>query len=105
MADSKLLADIIVKNIREEFQAKHLSGNLADTIRVEKYSGSDGVGYNIFIPAETYDIKEFSKTSGLAEYEVRRLVNEGKLVTHIAGNKIYIHFGKSMELLTRTVEG
>ena len=50
-------------------------------------------------------IKEFSKTSGLAEYEVRRLVNEGKLVTHIAGNKIYIHFGKSMELLTRTVEG
>ena len=50
-------------------------------------------------------IKEFSNTRGLAEYEVRRLVNEGKLVTHIAGNKIYIHFGKSMELLTRTVEG
>lgn len=46
-------------------------------------------------------IKEFSKTSGLAEYEVRRLVNEGKLITHIAGNKIYIHFGKSMELLVK----
>lgn len=62
MADSKLLADIIVKNIREEFQEKHLSGNLADTIRVEKYNGSDGIGYDVVIPAETYDIKEFSKT-------------------------------------------
>lgn len=49
-------------------------------------------------------IKEFSKTSGLAEYEVRRLVNENKLITPIAGNKIYIHFGKSMELLTRVAE-
>ena len=56
MAYSILFADIIVKNIREEFQAKHLSGNLADTIRVEKYSGSDGVGYNIFISVERYNI-------------------------------------------------
>jgi len=46
------LAEIIVKNLKEEFSIKHLSKNLINTIVVE--SASDEV--KIHIPAQTYNM-------------------------------------------------
>lgn len=46
------LAQIIIKNIKEEFAIKHLSGNLENTITVEDY----GNEIKINIPAQTYNM-------------------------------------------------
>ena len=48
----ELLASIIVKNLKEEFALKHLSGNLVNTIKIEKM----GDEINIHIPAQTYNM-------------------------------------------------
>lgn len=50
------LARIIVKNLKAEFSVVHLSGNLANTISITKYSSESQSGYDINIPAEIYDI-------------------------------------------------
>ncbi len=42
-------------------------------------------------------IKEFSEATDLAEYVVRRMVKEGDAVTYNCGNKIYIHYEKTIE--------
>ena len=51
----EMLADIIVKNIKEEFSEKHLSGNLVNTITVEKL----GDEIKINIPAQTYNMLKY----------------------------------------------
>lgn len=48
----ELLASIIYKNLQEEFEAKHLSGNLLNTITIENLGGE----INIKIPAQTYNM-------------------------------------------------
>ena len=48
----QLLASIIVKNLKEEFRLKHLSGNLVNTIVVEEMADE----INIRIPAKTYNM-------------------------------------------------
>ena len=48
----EMLADIILKNLKEEFSIKKLSGNLLNTIKVEK--ANDEI--NIHIPAQTYNM-------------------------------------------------
>ena len=46
------LADLIVQKLKEEFSVKHLSGNLINTIKVEKL----GDEIKIHIPAQTYNM-------------------------------------------------
>ena len=46
------LADLIVQKLKEEFQIKHMSKNLVNTIKVEKM----GNEINIHIPAKTYNM-------------------------------------------------
>jgi len=46
------LAEIIIKNLKEEFSVKHLSKNLVNTITVEM--ASDEI--KIHIPAQTYNM-------------------------------------------------
>ena len=41
---------------------------------------------------EILSVKEFCKKTGLAEYVVRRLINEGYAVTFKCGNKVYLHY-------------
>ena len=48
----ELLANIIVANIKEEFEIKHLSKNLVNTISVEML----GDEIKIHIPAQTYNM-------------------------------------------------
>lgn len=53
--DTKELATMIANNIKDGFEKKHLSGNLAKTIRV--YKTDDG--WDIEIPAEIYDMRKW----------------------------------------------
>lgn len=48
----ELLASIIVRNLKEEFNIKHLSKNLISTIVIEKMVDE----INIRIPAQTYNM-------------------------------------------------
>ena len=59
----KLLSEIIVKNLLEEFAMKHLSGNLMESITVETL----GDEINIHIPAETYNMLEFFRTGAIVK--------------------------------------
>jgi len=52
---SKLFAELLVKNIKDEFKLKHVSMQLADTIVVYETDK----GYNVEIPADKYDIWKF----------------------------------------------
>lgn len=52
-----LLKDLIIQEIQKDFDQKHLSGNLVETIRWEV----NEQGYNIIIPAEVYDMYRFFK--------------------------------------------
>lgn len=46
------LANIIIKNLKEEFSIKRMSGNLINTIQVEEEQGN----IKIIIPAQTYNM-------------------------------------------------
>ena len=61
------LAEIIVKNLKSEFSSVHLSGNLASTIKISSYKDGSESGYEIEIPAQTYDIGRF-KNRGVIVY-------------------------------------
>lgn len=52
---SKLFAELLVKNIKDEFKLQHVSMQLADTIVVYETDK----GYNVEIPADKYDIWKF----------------------------------------------
>lgn len=49
------LAGLIREEIRSDFEGKHLSRNLMDTIRVTKTEG----GFDVEIPAEIYSMYEY----------------------------------------------
>lgn len=53
--DMLLLANLIVQYIKEDFQDKHLSKNLINTISIEKTN--DGIA--VVIPAEKYNMPLF----------------------------------------------
>lgn len=53
----QLLADIIVRRLKEEFSLKKLSGNLVNTITVESY----GNEVKINIPAQTYNMLKYQE--------------------------------------------
>ena len=57
--DMRLLAMLIEDEIKKEFSLTYLSGNLRESIRIEK---GEGNGYNVIIPAALYDISEWKKT-------------------------------------------
>jgi hypothetical protein len=57
--DMRLLAMLIEDEIKKEFSVAFLSGNLKNSIKIEKGNGN---GYNVIIPAELYDIGEWKKT-------------------------------------------
>ena len=52
---TKLFAELLTKNIKDEFKLKHVSMQLADTIVVYETDK----GYNVEIPADKYDIWRF----------------------------------------------
>lgn len=60
----RLLALLIEDEIKKEFTFTHLTGNLKDTIRIEK-NGNEG--YNIIVSAKLYDIAKWKET-GVKEY-------------------------------------
>lgn len=51
------LAELVQKYIKEDFEAVHLSGNLMETIKINRTATS----IEIEVPAERYDIKRFNK--------------------------------------------
>ena len=53
----EMLANIIVRRLQEEFDAKHLSGNLVNTITVTNIGGE----IQINIPAQTYNMLLFQQ--------------------------------------------
>ncbi|WP_270640148.1 hypothetical protein [Longibaculum muris] len=44
-------------------------------------------------------IKEFSEKTKLQEYVVRRMVKEGKTVYFCCGNKVYLHYERTINKL------
>lgn len=50
--DLKILADLIKKNIQEDFENIHLTGQLMNTIKITRTT----MGFEIDIPAELYDL-------------------------------------------------
>lgn len=54
--DMRLLAMLIEDEVKKEFNFTHLSGNLKDTIRIEKDGDSR---YNVIISAKLYDIAKW----------------------------------------------
>ena len=58
-----LLSEIIVKNLLAEFEEKHLSGNLMESIRVESLEDE----IKIYIPAETYNMLEYFRTGAVVK--------------------------------------
>lgn len=57
--DMRLLAMLIEDEIKKEFSIVHLSGNLKNSIKIEK---GEGNGYNVIIGAPLYDIAEWKRT-------------------------------------------
>ena len=53
----EMLANIIVRNLQEEFDVKHLSGNLINTMTVTSTGGE----IQINIPAQTYNMLLFQE--------------------------------------------
>nr|DAP71026.1 MAG TPA: hypothetical protein [Bacteriophage sp.] len=60
-ATKLLLAKIIIKNLKKEFEDVHLSGNLADTIKLVQKRINNEVYYEVQIPAQIYDIGLYRK--------------------------------------------
>ena len=58
-SDMKLLAMLIQDEVKKEFSLTHLTGNLKDTIKIEKGKNN---GYNVIISAKLYDINYWKKT-------------------------------------------
>jgi len=58
--DLEQLALIIVKKIKEEFQSKHLSGNLANTVEIVNMDDK----IQVIIPAKTYNMLTY-QTKGV----------------------------------------
>lgn len=55
--DILLLTRLIIQNLEKEFETKHLSKNLINTIRIEKTEN----GVSIIIPAQIYNQYKFFK--------------------------------------------
>ena len=53
----KSLAEMIASHMKDDFRNVFLSGNLRDTIYTEPTPG----GYNVYVPAERYDLTKWSK--------------------------------------------
>lgn len=73
-------ANLIVQYIKEDFEKKHLSGNLMNTIQIEKTQ--DGIA--VIIPAEKYNIPLFIREgivlhSGTGSY-ASTLDEEGSII-------------------------
>lgn len=54
----ELLSQVILKNLKEEFEFKHLSGNLINTIVIENMENE----IKIRIPAQTYNMLEYKRS-------------------------------------------
>lgn len=60
-ASKLLLAKILVKNLKKEFANVHLSGNLAETIKLVQKRLNGKIYYEVQIPAQIYDIGLYRK--------------------------------------------
>lgn len=85
------LARIIVKNLKAEFSVFHLSGNLANTITITKYSSESQSGYDINIPAEIYDIPLYRRKGVVVHTGTGSYANEVDLSGGFSGrHKNYV---------------
>lgn len=78
--DLMVLANLIAENIKEDFEEKHLSGNLANTIVVEKTD----TGVQVIVPAEKYNMSMYMKKgvvihTGTGSY-ASRVDEEGSII-------------------------
>lgn len=99
--DTRTLAYLIERNIREEFSSKKLSGNLVKTMKVEE--GEDGE-MRIIIPAEAYDMYMYL-TKGIIIHNGRgsyaqKLNDEG---SYIFGKSIGNHKGFVQKAIDRAL--
>lgn len=63
--EKRRLADMIAGRIADNFATVYLSGNLANTIRVEE--GKDGL--RVIVPAVRYDLQEYMKNKVIVYLE------------------------------------
>ena len=78
--DVMLLANLIIENIKKDFEQKHLSGNLMNTIAIEKTADS----VQIVVPAEKYNMSLYMRKgvvvhSGTGSY-ASRIDEEGSII-------------------------
>ena len=78
--DLMLLANLIVENIKKDFEQKHLSGNLANTIEIAKTD----TGIQVIVPAEKYNMSMYMKKgvvlhTGTGSY-ASKLDEEGSVI-------------------------
>jgi hypothetical protein len=78
--DLMALANLIVENIKKDFEDKHLSGNLINTMYLEKTQ--DGI--KIVVPAEKYNIPMYIRKgvvlhSGTGSY-ASQVDEEGSII-------------------------
>lgn len=83
--DLMTLANLIVENIKKDFESKHLSGNLVNTLYIEKTQ--DGV--RVVIPAEKYNMPLYIRKgvvvhSGAGSYA--STLNEEGSIIRLPGN-------------------
>lgn len=79
----QLLAYFVKKEIQADFEEKHLSGNLMNTIRVNK----TGDGFEVEIPAEIYNMYKFQR------YGVVVYTGEGSYASELdeEGSAFYVY--------------
>lgn len=102
--DMRLLAMLIEDEVKKEFNFTHLSGNLKDTIKIEK--GSTG-GYNIIISAKLYDIAKY-KEEGVKIYRPGSYASEVDKTGGFSGtHKEYVNkcINKAIDRWLKSVSG
>ena len=82
--DLQELARIIVNNIKKEFELKHLSKNLVNTIKVTEIDGE----VKIHIPAQTYDMLLYR------EKGVIKHTNKGSYANQLNETGSVLYLGK-----------
>lgn len=103
---SNKFGDAVAKNVKEEFRRIHLSGNLMDTLWVEKLnigneeSISNEKAVVVHIPAVRYDIRRYRE-----EGVVVHMPEEGSYAqaVNISGGFSHSHKGYVEEAITKAI--
>lgn len=90
---------LLKENAEMKQEIKELENRIAELAKLVN------LGFDKLDRAKNFNrfmsVKEFAAESGFAENSVRRMVAAGEAIIHYEGNKVYIHFQKTMDLLTK----